>query len=87
MPHGRFHAVSVKTDRDPARALNAAMVTSCPGCFTRNCAIGMQPCGVRVCGISHSHTLTTTESPVSLYMAGPVLADRIGVAVLAECDS
>lgn len=28
-----------------------------------------------------------SESPVSLYTAGPVLADRIGVAVLAECDS
>ncbi len=27
------------------------------------------------------------ETPVSLYTAGPVLADRIGVAVLAECDS
>ena len=27
------------------------------------------------------------ESPVSLYTAGPVLADRIGVAVLAGCDS
>ena len=29
----------------------------------------------------------TTEPSVSLYTAGPVLADRIGVAVLTECDS
>ena len=27
------------------------------------------------------------ESPVSLYTAGPVLADRIGVVVLGRCDS
>ena len=27
------------------------------------------------------------ESSVSLYVAGPVLADRIGVAVLIGCDS
>lgn len=27
------------------------------------------------------------EPPVSLYLAGPVLADRIGVAVFAGCDS
>jgi hypothetical protein len=29
----------------------------------------------------------TSEPPVSLYTAGPVLADRIGVAVLIGCDS
>lgn len=33
------------------------------------------------------HPAGRPESPVSLYTAGPVLADRIGVAVLAECDS
>lgn len=28
-----------------------------------------------------------TEPPVSLYVAGPVLADRIGLAVFVGCDS
>jgi hypothetical protein len=39
--------------------------------------------------ISQVHVIYEThiEPSVSLYTAGPVLADRIGVAVLIGCDS
>jgi hypothetical protein len=61
VPHDTFHAVSIKTDRDPAAALSAAMATVARLLRTqfREAEKNLESFHVR--GVTHSHTLTTTD--------------------------
>jgi hypothetical protein len=61
MPHDTFHAVSIKTDQDPAAALGAAMATVARLLRThfREAEQSLDTFHVR--GVTHSHTLTTID--------------------------
>jgi hypothetical protein len=60
VPHGSFHAVSVKAGHDPAGALNAALATATRLLHeqVREAETNLQ--SFRLSGISHAHTVTTS---------------------------
>jgi len=61
MPHDTFHAVSIKTDRDAAAALNAAIANVARLLRTQFRDAERSLASFHVSGVTHSHTLTTTD--------------------------